>query len=366
MSEQTAPSLTRSTIGVSEEAKLGFAKVYEDPTFELAAIDAAGGRVLGPSSGGDTALSFLAAGASEVIAVDVNASQNHHVELLYAALRELPKADALELIGAKKSTSLRRRVRYGKIAPRLTLAAQTWWDAHTKLLDKGPLNAGSTEGGMALITAVMRLGMSSPKAMRRLLSATDAATQRRAFDDGVHTRRWRLGLRTALNPTTCRPLYRTFFDNIDASKFTESMREGISAAYRDVPIWDNWYLHALYEGEYRDGVMPPYLLSDPSAWGALTLYDGDLTAALNACEPGSLRGAWLSNVGEWLPAEAFGDLLRACARAVEPGGRVVWSNFVPREQPLPAELGTLLRIVDSPEVIDRSPIRYQRIVCEVL
>ena len=71
-------------------------------------------------------------------------------------------------------------------------------------------------------------------------------------------------------------------------------------------------------------------------------------------------------VGEWLPAEAFGDLLRACARAVEPGGRVVWSNFVPREQPLPAELGTLLRIVDSPEVIDRSPIRYQRVVCEVL
>ena len=58
-------ALERHTIGVSEEAKLGFAKVYEDPTFELAAIDAAGGVVLGPSSGGDTALSFLAAGATD-------------------------------------------------------------------------------------------------------------------------------------------------------------------------------------------------------------------------------------------------------------------------------------------------------------
>ncbi|MFN8106329.1 MAG: hypothetical protein U0R21_00910 [Nocardioidaceae bacterium] len=52
-------------------------------------------------------------------------------ELLYRPARAA-KADALELIGAKKKApSLRRRVRYGKIAPRLTLAAQTWWDART-------------------------------------------------------------------------------------------------------------------------------------------------------------------------------------------------------------------------------------------
>ncbi len=356
-------ALERRTIGVSEEGRLGFAKVYEDPTFELAAIDAAGGRVMGPSSGGDTALSFLAAGAAEVIAVDVNATQNHHVELLYTALTQLPHEEALSLIGARKASAQSRMSSYGRIAPGLSKQAQIWWDAHPDLLRKGPLNAGSTEGGMALITTLMRLGLSSPRAMRNLLAATDAESQRRAFESGVYTRRWRLGLRAALNPTTCRPLYRTFFDNIDATRFTESIREGINAAYRDVPIWENWYLHAMCEGEYRDGVMPPYLLSDPSTWGQLRLYDGNLTAALNSVEAESLRGVWLSNVGEWLPAEEFSDLLRACVRAVEPGGRVVWSNFVPREQPLPADLAGQLRIVDSPEVIDRSPIRYQRVVC---
>lgn len=363
MSDSPATVSTRRTIAVSEEGKLGFAKVYEDPTFELAAINAAGGVVMGPTSGGDTALSFLAAGATEVIAVDVNATQNHHVELLHLALLSLPRTAALELIGAKKANPQRRLSLYGQIAPSLSTQAQTWWDAHTAELGKGPLNAGSTEGGMALITGLMKLGLSSPRAMRNLLAATDSETQRQAFEKGVHTRRWRLGLRAALNPTTCRPLYRTFFDNIDASKFTESIREGINAAYRDVPIWENWYLHAMYEGEYRDDVMPPYLRSEPSEWGELTLYDGNLTAALNSVEAGSLRGVWLSNVGEWLPEEGFSDLLRACARAIEPEGRVVWSNFVPRENPLPPNLAGQLRIVEAPRVIDRSPIRYQRVVC---
>ena len=358
-------ALERHTIGVSEEAKLGFAKVYEDPTFELAAIDAAGGVVLGPSSGGDTALSFLAAGATEVIAVDVNATQNHHVELVYVALRNLSQPDALALIGAKSASPQRRLSLYGRVAPQLTEQARIWWDSHTRELGKGPLNAGSTEGGMALITGLMKLGLSSPGAMRRLLAATDAQTQREAFLNGVHTRRWRLGLRAALNPTTCRPLYRTFFENIDASRFTESIREGINAAYRDVPIWENWYLHAMYEGEYRDAAMPPHLQSDPASWGKLRLYDGNLTAALNSVEPRSLRGVWLSNVGEWLPQEEFGDLLRSSARAVQPGGRVVWSNFVPRDQPLPVDLTGQLRVIEPPEVIDRSPIRYQRVVCEV-
>src|SRR5438067_648777 len=76
--------------------RLFFAQVREDPIVELEALDPGpNDRVVVISSGGCTALSLLAAGAGRVDAVDLNATQNHIVELKVAVLRRLDHDAAL-------------------------------------------------------------------------------------------------------------------------------------------------------------------------------------------------------------------------------------------------------------------------------
>ena len=75
-------AVARVALPDARHDRLYFAQVREDPLLELAALrPAAGEHVVVVSSGGCTALSLLAAGAGRVTAVDLNATQNHLVEL---------------------------------------------------------------------------------------------------------------------------------------------------------------------------------------------------------------------------------------------------------------------------------------------
>ena len=69
--------------------------------------------------------------------------------------------------------------------------------------------------------------------------------------------------------------------------------------------------------------------------------------------------------GRVVARPAFESLLRTATRAVRPGGRLAWSYFVPRPEPLPAALRDRLAPLAVPDVLDRSLIRFQRVLAEV-
>ena len=104
--------------------RLFFAQVREDPNAELAALrPAPDDEVVVVSSGGCTALSLLATGAGRVTAVDLNATQNHLVELK-AASAALGARDAVAFLGAHPST--RRSATYAALRDALTPAARRY------------------------------------------------------------------------------------------------------------------------------------------------------------------------------------------------------------------------------------------------
>ena len=95
----------RSTLPDAVRDRLFFAQVREDPCAELEALrPTADDEVVVVSSGGCTALSLLAAGAGRVTAVDLNATQNHVVELK-AAASTLGARHAIAFLGALPSAS---------------------------------------------------------------------------------------------------------------------------------------------------------------------------------------------------------------------------------------------------------------------
>src|SRR5262245_47614420 len=103
----------RTRLASAVDAPLVFGSVREDPLLEIDALRPAfAGRVAVVASGGCTALSLLAAGAEDVVAVDLNATQNHLVELKHAAVRSLPLPQALGFLGLGAAMSEAERHAY--------------------------------------------------------------------------------------------------------------------------------------------------------------------------------------------------------------------------------------------------------------
>ena len=67
----------------------------EDERTEAAALGLPGGRVLSIASGGDMALSLLALGADNVVAVDIEPAQLHLARLKLSAVLGLERLEAI-------------------------------------------------------------------------------------------------------------------------------------------------------------------------------------------------------------------------------------------------------------------------------
>ncbi|MGH9222260.1 MAG: DUF3419 family protein, partial [Acidimicrobiales bacterium] len=182
-----ADSLPDSVAG---GGKLYFAQVREDPLLELAALrPGPDDTVVVVGSAGCTALSLLAAGAGEVVAVDLNPVQNHLVELKQAAVAGLPRAKAIAFLGGTESRN--RHHQYRSLRPALSPEARSWFDGKPRVIAGGVLTAGASERFIGLVMAVVRRTIHPPSRIRRLLAWRDLDEQRRFFADEWDTRRWR-------------------------------------------------------------------------------------------------------------------------------------------------------------------------------
>jgi len=367
----SARALERYSVDGARPGPLRFAQVREAPSVDDAAIRPAQRRhVLAVTSGGCTALAMLGAGAHRVTAVDSNPVQNDLADLVAAALTGLDHTDMLRFIGGAPAPASERRRLYSRLRPLLTEDARRRWDSHGRTIARGAVHAGLTERAAALLAFTVRHIVTRPATVEALLSAADPVAQQRVFDQRWNTRRWRLLFRVAVNRFTCRPLYRTFFDNVDADRFAEVFRCGVEHVLRDVPVAENWYLHDLFEGAFRPDALPPHLHASAQAniranRDGLRLVDGSLLALLHALPDGDVDGFSLSNVGEWLAPDEFERLLHEVVRVAAPGATIVFRHFIARDDPVPAALAGVLRPGDDATVVDRSLVRYQTVVLQV-
>jgi len=366
--------LRRTSVGDGRAGRVVFSQVREDPSVDVALVGPGpDDHVVVVTSGGCTGLAMLAAGAGRVTAVDRNSAQNDLADAIAAALTAFDHAAMLRFVGAGPAPAGERLARYAEIRPLLTEEARRRWDNDGRLVAGGLVHAGLTERAAVPIAFAIRHLVQRPSTVDALLAAGDLRAQADVFDRRWDNRRWRAMFALTLNRFTCQPLYKGFFDNVDQARFSEVFRSGIDHALRDVPVADNWYLHDLFEGRFRDDCLPPHLGVEAQATIAanrdrLTLVDGSVAALLRSLPDGEVNGFCLSNVGEWLAPDEFVALLREVVRAGAPGAVVVFRNFIPRDRPIPPVLSGLLEPLAPerrPVVTDRSLVRYQTVVSQV-
>jgi S-adenosylmethionine-diacylglycerol 3-amino-3-carboxypropyl transferase len=325
----------RTTLPDAVHDRLFFAQVREDPRAELDALrPAPSDEVVVVSSGGCTALSLLAAGAGRVTAVDLNATQNHLVELKTAATALGGRA-AIAFLGALPSSA--RHETYASLRGGLTPEARRYWDDRPRAIETGVLRTGVSERFIGAVVSALLLAVHPRARVERLLACRTLEEQRTLFEREWSTTRWRALFALLCNRLVLRNTYPPqFFAHVENPSFALHFRRLAEHAITELPVSSNYFLHQMLEGRYPveqpDGV-PPYLSERGaaevmSARDRLELVDGGMTTHLRSRPERSVHAFALSNICEWMTQPAVDALFREVLRTAAPGARLVYRNFV--------------------------------------
>jgi S-adenosylmethionine-diacylglycerol 3-amino-3-carboxypropyl transferase len=167
--------------------RISYSSCNEDSRSELKALRIGPGkRVFCITAGGGRVLNLLHDRPQEILAVDVNPTQNHLLELKIAAMRALSYEPYLAFLGVRRARD-RLKV-YQDLRPALSGAAGDYFDAHPELVRRGVLFQGSLERFLVHVSRISHAVR--PIWIRRLFKFDDMAKQRH-FLDGWNTRAWR-------------------------------------------------------------------------------------------------------------------------------------------------------------------------------
>ncbi|MGA7690057.1 MAG: DUF3419 family protein [Jiangellales bacterium] len=318
-------------VGVRRPAPFGFGLSQEDEHIESVALGMPGGSVLSVTSAGDMALSLRALGAERVTGVDIEPSQNHLARLKQAAVLTLDPLDAAGLLGYRRADPGRRSVWFEEVRPFLPPGSQMWWGQHLQLVLSGAVWAGRFESFVRRVVRALR-PLLEPR-FRALLEAPDLASQREVFNRRLDLPPVRGLFRVAFTP---RVFARRGMDprSLQFHDPTRSLGAEYFARFRDMctssPARANPYLQLFTMGEvvYPEA-LPAFLTpqgatalrSDP---GAVRFVDADITRHLATEPKGTYNRFHLSNVTDWLPADAFDELLTTIAGRSARPARLVW------------------------------------------
>ena len=323
--------------------RISYSSCNEDSKSELEALRLGPGkRVFCITAGGGRVLNLLYDRPQEIVAVDVNPTQNYLLELKIAAMRALGYQPYLGFLGVRPARD-RLKV-YQDLRPALSKAARAYFDAHPEIVRRGALFQGSLERFLVHVARILHVVR--PFWIKRLFSFDDIAEQRH-FIEGWNTRVWRF-----VGETLCRrtflewfsrdpgfwrfvspevPLHRRIFDLMHRYLSNHLAR-------------DSHLLQLVFFARYiYEPAMPIYLL--PGSYERirealktthLTIMTAPAAAALAAAAPASFDGYSIADVSSYLSDTDFGILMDEVMRTARPDAQLC-SRGIFVHRPLPPE-----------------------------
>jgi S-adenosylmethionine-diacylglycerol 3-amino-3-carboxypropyl transferase len=327
--------IIRSELPGARTDKLFFGQVCEDQRLEVTALrDQFDAPIALVTSGGCTALSLIAEGATDVTGIDLNRVQNCLTELKAVAVARLGTTAASALLGGDLAEPSARARAYQEIRPFLGEGTRAYWDARPRVIADGALSAGAAERLNRLIAWTTRNLVHSRAQVAALLRQSDLARQQAFYDRKWNTRRWRLMYAVLANRFVLRTNYTPeFFEHVQNPSFALHFHGTAERGLRDLPVRDNYFAQYMFGGHFTAQARPPYL--DPAndarlaeAEQRLSLVDGSFLDYLRGQPDDSIGGFALSNICEWLTPELVDELFAQIVRTARPNARLVFRNFV--------------------------------------
>lgn len=320
-------------------SKVLYSQCWEDPQIDREAFNIRKDDVLfSITSGGCNLLSFLLDDPKSVIALDLNPNQNHLLELKMAAFKYLPYVGMLEFIGVKKSG--RRATIYKSLRNVLSPGAQAYWDDNSRHIRRGIIHSGRYEDYMKLLRICLRM-IVSRKTIAGFFESDNSGQRRSLFEKKWNNRRWRLFTKVLLSRRTMSLLFdEAFFRYLDKDiSFGEHFAEKARRALTELPVKENCFLRYILLGNYDENYLPLYLRKENfeiirSRLSRIQIVNGNCYDYFKQLPANSISKFNFTNVFEWIPEEAFEELLEETVRVARNGAVITYRNLlVPREHP---------------------------------
>ncbi|MCA9495042.1 MAG: DUF3419 family protein, partial [Myxococcales bacterium] len=328
------------TEGAVMAAPYGFGFCQEDDRVDAEVLrPAPGRRLLCVASGGEGALGMVVRGA-RVQAVDIDPAQLHLCELKRAAALTLPSADAAGFLGYAVRDGRRRLEDYARVRAELPDEARTWWDPLSAELAQGALWCGRYERFIRPFLRVLRR-LWGRRNVDALCASADRGEQERCFDRYVGRPWVRATFRAAFHPAVYggRGLAKEALSGrTDPTPLGEQFYGWFRSFCTATPGTENWFLQVVMRGGLLDPERGPDFLRPDGIRalrdgpGAVTWSLGDLRTVL-AAEGGRYDAATVSNLGDWLGPERFGELLRELCTHLEPDAPLLWREMQAVQEP---------------------------------
>jgi S-adenosylmethionine-diacylglycerol 3-amino-3-carboxypropyl transferase len=303
--------------------KLNFSSSNEDGETELAAL-AGAKRILCLTGSGTRPLDMLLSDADEVIAFDLNPTQNALLYLKIAAIQTLDYLDFLSFLGIgqkRLNDPYRSHVR-----ERLSPEMRAFWDQNHELLEKGIWYQGKWE--KLLRWNAQFLKFFKGKAIHAVMNATSVEEQAIIWQQRFTDSRMRATIEMTSRRWVWAWIMREPAGNFLPSSdiVGEKLANSFANASKSYLFRTSDFATLILKGELQvDGAMPVHLRPENYAsirerLPRLQVMQGGL-AELNASAISDVDGFSLSDFGSYCGPDVYATCWRGIMRVAAPGAK---------------------------------------------
>jgi S-adenosylmethionine-diacylglycerol 3-amino-3-carboxypropyl transferase len=317
-----------------------YAQCWEDPEIDRKAFKINSEDVIfSITSGGCNVLAFLADNPRKIISLDLNPFQNYLLDLKIAAFSTLHYDEVLEFFGVIPSE--RRFKLYTRIRLSLKDESREFWDKNKDKISNGIIHCGRYEKYMHLLRRWFNM-LAGKSLIRKLYNAKDLAERKTLYERKWNNLRWRVFTRFFLSRSFMTLLFDSaFFDHLEESfSFGSHFRNVIKRAITELPVRESSFLSYIMFGNFHSlEHLPVYLRRDnfekiKSRLDRIEIVTGSCKDYFASLPADCISKFNFTNIFEWMPAEAFEELLRDTIRVARDKSVITYRNLlVPRSRP---------------------------------
>ena len=311
-----------------------YANCWEDAIVLLDGLNLAPGKkILSIGSAGDNSFSLLTTNPELVVAIDINKTQLHLIELKKVCFENLSHAEMIAFLGYRPATN--RLETFNKLKVFIGQEAQVYWDNNLQQIESGIVNQGKFEKYFQLFSHKILPWIHSKKTVEKLLSPKSAEEQAKFYNSTWNSWRWRL-------------LFKIFFSKYVMGKYGrdpqflkevkipvgETILKQTALHLSSVQAQNNFILRYNLTGSFGE-LLPHYLQADNFSLIQKNMHKLQIRAgfAENAIQEfGNFDAMNMSNIFEYMDDQLFIETASKLVESVNKNGRIAyWNLMVPRK-----------------------------------
>ncbi|KAJ2005952.1 hypothetical protein GGI04_002049 [Coemansia thaxteri] len=331
---------------------------WEDPRRDIEVLDLRNGdSVLVITSAGDNVLAYAAHQSGlKIHCIDMNPCQNHLLELKLAALHSLDYSTFWRMFGLGHLSEFATTLD-STLSPKLSSSAYQYWRSNTHAFAPcESVLAGAALGdlshrnfyttgysGLALrcLRAIVKL-LGIHSATQQLLTESLLSEQIKLWSGKIRGRIFsNFAIRLLDNPVAMWQLLGVPINQWNMLRSEGSMSQYVRdtldpVAHSTMFARDNYFYHLLFARQYSPHCCPDYLTKDGfkrlqrvarnGSETTFQLHTATILNTLNGMRAGELSKAVIMDHMDWFVPEDARNEAKALARAIKPGGFVLWRS----------------------------------------